>query len=115
MSKTSGSSAIREQATGPVFTKNDPAKFHGAGKTSGKTGANGVINQGHGPTFTTNSTHIPTPNADKPAKPTKVISSKDSADFLPEKGCSKDASTEGSSGGKNEYELKSSYRKGGRK
>jgi hypothetical protein len=105
---------IVEQAKGPTFTENDPAKFHGAGKTSGKTPSNGVESGPHGTTFLTNSTHIRTPNADKPAKLSKVIHSADSADFLPEHGDCKDASTEGTGGGKNEYELKHSYEKGRR-
>lgn len=110
MSKTSGSAAIHEQAVGPTFTKNDPAKFHGEGKRHGKTGANGVIDQGHGPTFTTNSTHIRTPNADKPARESKLISDGE-GDFLPEHGDCKDASTEGTGGGLPHYPLKKSYEK----
>jgi hypothetical protein len=113
MSKTSGSAAIREQATGPTFTKNDPAKFKGAGKTSGKTAANGVVSQHTGVVFTTNSTHIPTPNADKPAKLSKVIR-EGKGDHLPAHGDSKDASTEGTGGGRPHYPLKSSYEKRGR-
>lgn len=102
---------IVEQAKGPTFTENDPAKFHGPGKTHGKTPANGVESGPHGTTFLVNSTHIPTPNADKPAKESKVIKTSDSAEFVPDHECCKDASTEGTSGGKEEYELKSSYEK----
>lgn len=104
---------IVEQAKGPTFTENDPAKFHGAGKTSGKTPANGVESGPHGTTFLVNSTHIPTPNADKPAKESKVMKT-GSGDHLPAEGDCKDASTEGTGGGLPHYPLKSSYEKGHR-
>lgn len=55
-------------AIGPTFTENDPAKFKGDGKRSGKTMSNGVVSEAKGPTITENSTHIPTMNADIPAK-----------------------------------------------
>lgn len=111
MSKTSGSAAIREQATGPVFTKNDPAKFKGAGKASGKTPANGIeVGPTGGMTWTENSTHIPTMNADKPAPMSKV--KKTGKWFDPHSEASaKDASTVGSGGGLSSYPLKSSYEK----
>jgi hypothetical protein len=60
-------------ADGPVNTINDPAKFPNKGKFSGKTPANGVIDEAVGPVFTTNSTHIPTMNADKPAPESKQL------------------------------------------
>jgi hypothetical protein len=64
---------IVPHADGPTSTINDPAKFHGEGKRSGKTPSNGVEDHKLGPVFNTNSTHIPTMNADKPAKESKVI------------------------------------------
>ncbi len=66
---------------GATITKNDPAKFHGAGKSSGKTPSNGVVNEATGPTITCNSTHISTPNADKPAKAAKVIADTQGSSF----------------------------------
>lgn len=113
MSKTSGSAAIREQATGPTFTKNDPAKFKGAGKTSGKTGANGIESGPHGITFVENSTHIKTPNADKAARESKDVKSGEWFDPH-QAGTAKNASTCGSGGGLETYPLKSSYEKGRR-
>lgn len=101
---------IVEQANGPTFTKNDPAKFHGEGKRSGKTPANGVMQGPHGITFIENSTHIRTPNADKAAKESKVIST-GKGDHLPAHGDCKDASTEGTGGGLPHYPLKKNYEK----
>lgn len=101
---------IVKHATGPVYTTNDPAKFSGAGKSSGKTPANGVETRVPGPTLTVNSTHIPTMNADKPAKESKVMGEKKGED--PHiKGSAKNASDTGSSGGQNSYGLKKSYGK----
>ena len=71
------------QATGATFTENDPAKFKGEGKSRGKTMSNGVEDQSKGATFTCNETHIPTMNADKPAKESKVISDKKAPEFNP--------------------------------
>lgn len=102
---------IVPQKPGPVFTENDAAKFHGEGKTHGKTPANGVESGPHGTTFLVNSTHIPTPNADKPAKESKVIKT-GPGDHLPAHGDCKDASTEGTGGGLPHYPLKASYEKG---
>lgn len=110
MSKTSGSAAIREQASGPVFTKNDPAKFHGPGKSSGKTPANGVETRVVGPTLNVNSTHIPTMNANKAPKASKGMGSKSWEDPH-QSGTAKNASDKGSSGGQNSYGLKKSYEK----
>ncbi len=111
MSKTSGSAAIREQASGPVFTKNDPAKFHGPGKSSGKTPANGVVDGSpHGITFTCNETHIPTMNADKAPKESKSMGEHKGEDPY-EKSLAKNASDVGSSGGQPTYSLKKSYEK----
>lgn len=113
MKKYTGSNAIVSQKPGPVFTENDPAKFHGEGKRSGKTPSNGVEQGPHGTTFLVNSTHIPTPNADKPAKESKVIKT-GPGDHLPAEGDCKDASTEGTGGGLPHYPLKDSYEKGSR-
>lgn len=110
MSKTSGSAAIREQASGPVFTCNDPAKFHGAGKSSGKTPSNGVETRVPGPTLTVNSTHIPTMNANKAPKVTKSFGEKSGEDPH-QSGTAKNASDKGTSGGQNSYGLKKSYGK----
>jgi hypothetical protein len=63
-------------AVGPVNNINDAAKFTNKGSFSGKTPANGVEEQAKGCIFHENSTHIPTMNADKPAKESKVISSR---------------------------------------
>lgn len=110
MSKTSGSAAIREQASGPVFTCNDPAKFHGPGKSSGKTPANGVETRVPGPTLTVNSTHIPTMNADKAPKVSKAFGTKSGEDPH-QKSLAKNASDVGSGGGQPSYSLKKSYEK----
>jgi hypothetical protein len=67
---------IVEHANGPTSTINDPAKFPNKGKTTGKTPSNGVEDAKTGPTFTCNSTHIPTMNADKAPKESKTIASK---------------------------------------
>jgi hypothetical protein len=72
MSKTSGTNAITSQKVGPTFSENDPAKFTNKGKMSGKTMSNGVVDHGKGATWTENSTHIPTMNADKPPMESKV-------------------------------------------
>ena len=78
--KFNGSPKAVTQKTGPTFTENDSAKFHGAGKTSGKFAGEGAghdaKSQKTGPVFTENSTHISAPNADKPAKESKQISDK---------------------------------------
>jgi hypothetical protein len=110
MSKTSGSAAIRPVASGPVFTCNDPAKFSGKGKSSGKTPANGVETRVPGPTLTVNSTHIPTMNADKPA-PLSKAKSHGKGEDPHQSGTAKNASDKGTSGGQNSYGLKSSYGK----
>ncbi|HXS14429.1 MAG TPA: hypothetical protein VN734_17150 [Acidobacteriaceae bacterium] len=112
MSKTSGTSSIHAQGTGPTITKNDPAKFRSGGGR--KSGTNGVIDQGTGPVFTENSTHIPTMNADKAPRESKVIRS-GKGDFLPTRANAKDASTEGTGGGLTSSPLKASYSKRGRK
>lgn len=113
MSKTSGSAAIHATKPGPTITKNDPAKFKGEGKRSGKTPSNGVEQGPHGITFVENSTHIPTPNADRPAREVKTVST-GPGDHLPAEGDCKDASTEGTGGGLPHYPLKKSYEKRGR-
>jgi hypothetical protein len=63
-------------AKGPTYTENDPAKFKGAGKTSGKTPANEIIGQKEGPTFTANRTHIDVPDADRHPPESKSRSEK---------------------------------------
>ena len=70
------------QVPGATFEENDPAKFT-RGSTRGKTMSNGVEDQSKGATFTENSTHIPTMNADKPAKESKTISDKKAPQFNP--------------------------------
>lgn len=113
MSKTSGTSSVHTQASGPVFSKNDPAKFKNGGR-GGKTRSNGVIDQGSGPVFTENCTHIPTMNADKAPKESKVVRS-GKGDFLSKASDAKDASTEGTGGGLRSSPLKASYpKRGGR-
>lgn len=101
---------IVKQATGPVFTCNDPLKFNGAGKSSGKTPANGVETRVPGPTLNVNSTHIPTMNADKAPKESKALGEKKGEDPH-QKSLAKDASTVGTSGGQPSNSLKSSYGK----
>ena len=113
MSKTSGTNSVHTQAKGPTFTENDPAKF-GNGGRGRKTAANGVVDQGTGPTFTENSTHIPTMNADKPAKESKVIRTGAAPQFLSDKDDACNASTEGTSAGTPDNTLKASYEKRGR-
>jgi hypothetical protein len=111
--KVSGSDAIVATKPGATITKNDPAKFHGAGKTSGKTPSNGVVDEATGPTITCNRTHIPTPNADKPAKSSKVIASRSGSSFrVPNTSGDLTASQTGSGGPSNKpYGLKTRYDK----
>jgi hypothetical protein len=56
------------QVVGPTFDKNDPAKIKNTTRASGKTKSNGVVDEATGPVFTCNETHIPSMNADIPAK-----------------------------------------------
>lgn len=108
MSKTSGTNAITSQKVGPTFSENDPVKFSNKGKTKGKTAANAITSQKTGATFTENSTHIPSMNADKPAKESKVM--KSGKWFDPhEKSNPMNASEGHTTPGKND--LKSSYEK----
>lgn len=99
---------IVKQATGPVFTCNDPLKFHGAGKTSGKTPSNGVETRVPGPTLTVNSTHIPSMNANKASKGSKSMGEKPGVNPF-KSSTEKNASTVGTSGGQSGYPLKKSY------
>ena len=104
---------VISQKEGPTFDSNDPAKFPNKGKAHGKTMSNGVETWVPGPTFTCNSTHIPTMNADKPAKEKELASKKwfdphtdaESADAL--------TASKGGSGSPTErlYPLKKSYEK----
>lgn len=113
--KPDGDNAIVPQKPGPVFTKNDPAKFSGPGKTSGKTPSNGVVNEGEGPTITCNETLIPTPNADKPAKESKVISDRASHSFKPTDTAGDKTATQSGSGSPTDrpYPLATRYDKHG--
>jgi hypothetical protein len=95
--------------TGATFTCNDPAKFHGAGKTTGKPdGDSTIMKQKTGPTLDYNSTPVNMPSANSNPKGSKVIGSKD-GHFKP------DGHGEGASGksGKS-YGLKDSYTKSGK-
>jgi hypothetical protein len=113
--KVDGTSAIHAQETGPTLIKNDPAKFHGAGKTHGKTPANGVIEQGHGAIFHCNETHIPTMNADKPPRDSKSIGEKGGLFKPVEEAGHLTASQVGSGGPTDrEYPLRKEYDKRGR-
>jgi hypothetical protein len=100
---------------GPTVTKNDPAKFHGAGKTSGKTPSNGVVHEGEGPTITCNRTLIDSPNADKAPMKTKVVASRgDGPITLTKTSGDLTASQTGSGGPTNQpYCLQKSYPKHG--
>lgn len=113
--KPSGADAIVSQRPGETFVVNDHAKFDGRGKISGKTPANGVEEQGHGPTFTCNETLIPTPNADKTAKESKLIASRTGV-FKPEDTADdKTASQPSGEGGPTDrsYPLRARYDKHG--
>lgn len=114
--KPSGSDAIVPTKPGPTVTLNDAAKFHGAGKTSGKTPSNGVVREGEGPTITCNETLIPTPSADKAAKTSKLIAARD-GHFSPESTAGDLTATESGSGGPCDrtYPLARSYEKHGAK
>lgn len=104
------------QANGPTFDENDPAKFGNKGKTSGKTPSNGVVDEKVGPTFTENSTHIPTMNADKPAPMSKLIKADKSTVEIGEHETASDltASQSGSGGPTDRpYALARSYEKSG--
>lgn len=107
---------IVEQANGPVFDKNDPAKFHGAGKSSGKTSSNGVVAEASGPIFHENSTHIPTMNADKPSKEKGMGSAKGHVNIKDhDTACDKTATQSGSGGPTDApYALAKSYEKSGK-
>jgi hypothetical protein len=98
---------------GPTITKNDPAKFHGAGKTSGKTPSNGVVKEGEGPTITCNETLIPTPNADKAPMKTKVVASRGDGPISLTNTASQLTASQGGSGGPTDppYALDKSYPK----
>ena len=98
---------------GTTVEKSDPAKFHGPGKTHGKTPANDVVAQKEGPTFTANRTHIPSTNADKMPKETKLLSSgKDSLFEMTDTACDLTASQHGSGEPTDRpYGLKKSYEK----
>lgn len=109
---------ITSQKTGPTFTENDPAKFHGAGKSSGKTPANGVECGPSGSvTFTVDKAAIGSfPNADKAPPMTKVESEKTGTYSPTETAGDKTASQSGPGGPTNvPYALKERYSKGARK
>ena len=104
-------------ADGPVNTINDPAKFPNKGKTSGKTPANGVVMEAKGPTFTCNETHIPTMNADKPAKEKELKNSRGRVDIKEHETTGDLTVTQRGSGEPTDrpYPLARSYEKSGKK
>jgi hypothetical protein len=84
---------IVPKAPGPTVTKNDPAKFHGAGKTSGKPDSdNTIVSEREGPTLTLNRTHIPSTDADKSPKVSKQISERTGTYKPEDTACDKTAS-----------------------
>lgn len=107
---------IVSHATGPTNTINDPAKFHGAGKTTGKPDGGAEIVHGSptgGDTFTVNRAAIGSfPNADK-APPKDKVKSEKCGTYSPEDTAKdKTASQEGPGGPKDRpYPLKTSYAK----
>jgi hypothetical protein len=109
---------ITSQKTGPTFTENDPAKFHGPGKSSGKIAVNGVeVGPVGGDTFTVNKPAI----GEFPSKPGKErevkTESEKSGTYSPEDTAKdKTASQEGPGGPHDRpYPLKDRYQKSGRK
>ena len=101
------------QSIGPTFDHNDPAKFVNHGKSTGKTPVNHMEEQKVGPVFTTNTTHIPTMNADKPAPESKTLTDKK---WFNPFDASNPVSAEDSPVHTNATRvLKDSYRKGNRK
>lgn len=102
---------------GPTITVNDPADFRNHGKTSGKTGANGVVKEAHGPIFVENSTHIPTMDADKPADQKSMGQEKGRVNLSDHKAATELTASMSGSGGPtdHEYFLKKSYEKSGKK
>lgn len=100
---------VMEQAVGATFTKNDAAKFSGAGK-GGTVKSNGVIDQAVGPTYNVNSTHAPAVHPKTTPKPTKILTTGKGEDPFTS-GHAKDASTVGTSGGKEASCLKATYGK----
>lgn len=100
---------------GPTITKNDPAKFRSAGKTSGKMdGAKQVVHQATGPTLTCNESHIPAMNADVPSKH-KQLGVRSTSGFKPQQTVASKTATQSGSGAPSdrEYPLKKSYEKSG--
>ncbi len=100
-------------AVGPIRTANDPAKFGNKGQRSGKDPANGIVPEAKGPTFTANETHIPSTDANKPAKEKELTSKKwfdphETNDTAGEK-----TDSQSGSGGPTDrpYDLKKEYRK----
>ena len=99
---------------GPTFTKNDPAKFHGPGKTSGKTDGDSTIDrQRTGPTFTEHSPLFEFPNADTHPKSSKVIASSNTKGF-DLTATAKTRIASGGSGFNGDAGLKASYPKSGK-
>jgi hypothetical protein len=110
---------VTSQHTGPTFTENDPAKFHGPGKSSGKIGVNGVeVGPTGGDTFTVNKPAIGAfPSKPGKERTTKVESEKCAPTFdIPDTTKELTASQEGPGGPKDRaYPLKDRYQKGNRK
>lgn len=106
---------IVTHATGPTNTINDPAKFHGPGKSHGKIAANGVeCGPSGGVTFIKNSAAIGSfPNADKAPKSSKVEKEGGMEVFaITDTAKDKTASQEGAGGAHDRpYPLKDRYQK----
>lgn len=101
---------------GPTITKNDPAKFRGAGKTSGKMdGAKQIVHQATGPTLTCNESHIPAMNADVPSKH-KQLGERATGGFKPTDTATDKTASQHGSGGQSDrpYPLQRSYEKHGK-
>ena len=112
---------VNTQATGPVFTCNDPAvgKTFGEkrGKTSGKPASgNTVIHEGEGPTITHNGTPIEQPFANVEPRITKQLAEKAST-FRPLETAGELTASQSGSGGPADhaYFLSKSYDKKGAK
>lgn len=100
---------------GTTIHNSDPAKFKSGGHRGSKP--NGVISQHTGEVFTENSTHIPSMNADKSPRESKVAKEHSTSVKLSEHDTAcKLTATQSGSGGPTDrpYGLKDSYGKKGR-
>jgi len=105
---------------GTTIHDSNAGKFRNKGIKTGKIPVNGVEDgMPHGATFIENSTHIDTPNADKPAPESKLLKAEKGLVRIKDHdtSCDLTASQESGNGGPTDrpYPLAKSYEKSGRK